>query len=273
MLDIQPILDVIARLDRRTQVASERDAAAWADVPVALRDRAFFSARVTQADLLAEMQRRLSDSVAMRTETTATGQQAFVDRSSFIGDMRKLVLDLDLSDGSGELTDLASAKRLGLVFDQNTREAFGFARAKSANSAGALAAFPAQELVRVESRTVPRDWASIWATAGGRFYGGRMIALTTDPIWTDISRFGNPWPPFDYGSGMGVIQIDRDEAVALGVIAEDEQVEPVDYPGFNDQLEVVDDLPPAMRDALVGSFDGQLVAADGKLRWQRGGQS
>jgi hypothetical protein len=40
--------------------------------------------------------------------------------------------------------------------------------------------------------------------AGGQIFGGRMIALKSDPIWTAISAFGTPYPPFDYNSGMWV---------------------------------------------------------------------
>lgn len=39
-----------------------------------------------------------------------------------------------------------------------------------------------------------------------------MIALKSDRVWTNFSRFGRPYPPSDFGSGMGVEDIDRDEA-------------------------------------------------------------
>ena len=56
-----------------------------------------------------------------------------------------------------------------------------------------------------------------WEAAGGQFTNGRMAALKTDPIRAAISRFGDPFPPFDYGSDMGLRDIDREEAEALGL--------------------------------------------------------
>ena len=38
-----------------------------------------------------------------------------------------------------------------------------------------------------------------------------MVALKEDPVWTRISRFGQPWPPFDFNSGMGVEDVSHDE--------------------------------------------------------------
>ena len=48
-----------------------------------------------------------------------------------------------------------------------------------------------------------------------------MVALLGDPVWTRISRFGLPYPPFDYGSGMAVRPVSRRECVRLGLIGDD----------------------------------------------------
>ena len=37
-----------------------------------------------------------------------------------------------------------------------------------------------------------------------------------------LSIFGEPFPPFDWGSGMGVMDVSRKEAIALGLITEEE---------------------------------------------------
>src|SRR5690606_30698537 len=85
---------------------------------------------------------------------------------------------------------------------------------------------PAQELVRFESREVPREWQERWTRAGGRLFGGRMIALKNDGIWERISRFGHPYPPFDFNSGMGVEDVTREEAMELGLIDLNTRVQP-----------------------------------------------
>lgn len=263
-----PIADAIAKLDRRTPVGSTLRSAEWAEVPLALRDRAFFSATLTNAQVLSEAKRRLSDAVALRTETLPNGKQAFVDRSSFIGDLRKLVTDLGLSDGSGGLTDLASQRRLGLIFDQNTQEAYGYARAKAGQSDGALAAYPAQELIRIEDRQKPRDWRQRWVAAGGRLFGDRMVALKTDPVWAKLSRFGTPWAPFDFGSGMGLQDVDYDEAIALGLLQEGE-LPKASLPEYNAKLEAsAQDLDPATVQQLQAQFGDTLLEHHGKLKWE-----
>ena len=61
-------------------------------------------------------------------------------------------------------------------------------------------------------------WQNRWKNAGGKFHGGRMIALKDDPVWTKLSAFGTPYPPFDWGSGMGVRDIDRKTAIDLKLI-------------------------------------------------------
>ena len=48
-----------------------------------------------------------------------------------------------------------------------------------------------------------------------------MIALKTDPVWERLSVFGHPFPPFDWGSGMGVVDVDRKTAIELGLVTDE----------------------------------------------------
>ena len=45
-----------------------------------------------------------------------------------------------------------------------------------------------------------------------------MIATKDDPIWTRLSRFNRPYPPFDFEDDMTVDDVSRREAESLGVI-------------------------------------------------------
>lgn len=194
--------------------------AEWEEVDAAIRQHYFWSAQQTQLDAVQKMQELVAKSLTM-----ATGEgEATMDKSKFIADMREY-LGSPAGD-SGELTDINSRKRLGLIYDFNREQANEYGRAKVGNTPAILRAFPCQELVRVMSRRVPRDWQSRWVEAGGSLYGGRMIARKDDPIWADISRFSTPYPPFDYQSGMGVRDVGRREAIRLGVIEADENVTP-----------------------------------------------
>jgi hypothetical protein len=149
------------------------------------------------------------------------------------------------------------------------QEAFGFARAKAGQSEGALAAFPAQELIRIEDRQKPRgDWPDRFVAAGGRLVSGRMVALKTADVWAKLSRFGTPWPPFDFGSGMGVQDVDYDEAVALGLLQEGQLPEP-SLPAFNSALQATaQDLDPATVQQLQVQFGDTLIEHGGRLKWE-----
>ena len=133
---------------------------------------------------------------------------------------------------------------------------------------GGLDLWPAQELVRVFARRVPRGtWKQRWAEAGGQLYGGRMIALKTSPVWVNISRFQQPYPPYDFGSGMGVVDIDREEAVRLGLLKETEALTP-ETPPFPDMAEArLPDLEamPALREAILRVMGDGARFEDGVL--------
>jgi hypothetical protein len=88
-----------------------------------------------------------------------------------------------------------------------------------------LAIWPAQELVRYSPSFVYRDWKNRWTMAGGQLYEGRMVALKDSKVWQRLGdpnlfadALGNPFPPFAFNSGMGVLNIDREEALRLGVM-------------------------------------------------------
>lgn len=150
----------------------------------------------------------------------ALKQKRFSGRAEFIKEMRKLLGFPETHDFGFKFdpTELSTDRRLRLIYDTQ------FARAKSQLqrqddiAQGTFEKFPAFELVRDEVRKRPRKWKNRWTDAGGKLYGGRMIALVDDPIWAKISRWGNPLPPFDYNSGMGFKRISLREAEEIGLI-------------------------------------------------------
>lgn len=263
LAQIAPLDEAVKKFGARSVVASKLRTAEWEKVPLHLRERALFSAGVDHARFLSTTQQKLKDAIGLRREQVARGE-AVVDRSSFIGSLRRLAITEGLGTGKGGLTDVASRARLGLIFDTQLRMAQGFAQRKIAIDPDVLDAFPAQELVREEDRKVPRDWESRWTAAGGELVNGRMVALKTDPVWTKISRFGTPWPPFDFGSGMGLDDVSRAEAEQLGLIEPGEPVVAEDE-YFNKEL-----AAPAENvdvDFLKAAFGDQVRIKDGKAEW------
>ena len=213
---------------RKSLVASGLSADEWAALSAGIRDRAFFSSRVESVRFLDTCRTRIAELLANAPAGPAAspdGRTAFdrpiTSRARVVSDIMRAARECGISTGTGRLSDPGSEARANVIIDTNAGLAAGRVRAEIANTYGARLAFPAQELVRIEEREKPRDWRRRWTAAGGRLYAGRMVALKGAPVWVAISRFGVPYPPFDFNSGMGVENVSYDEAVALGVIDDD----------------------------------------------------
>lgn len=195
---------------------------------------ASFSARVTKADFVGRAVDLVNQIVDPLLHPQESG--AYMNKAK-ARELLKEALSAMGYDATaegvvpGSLRDLSSDGRLNLIIDTNAEMISAQARAVQGNDETVLDAYPCKELVRVSnfsavSRGTARDWPQRWRDGGGQFYGGgRMIARKDDPVWTDraFSRFGNPYEPFDYNSGMGTREISRTEAIALGVMAANER--------------------------------------------------
>ena len=63
-----PLPEAVEKLSAKTVVGSVLRTAEWAQIPVELRDSAFFSAGVTSAQLLQSMKDRLETAISMGRE-------------------------------------------------------------------------------------------------------------------------------------------------------------------------------------------------------------
>ncbi len=254
------------RILARSLAASPMKSADWGSVQAGLRDRAFFSATVDDARRLAAMREACAK--------VASGEMSDSDARASIRRALEQTGYAPEAGKEGGLQDLSSQRRLDLIIKTNVDEAHGYVRYCSSMEESALAATPCQELIRLQSRKAPRDWEARWRDAGGELYGGRMIALKTAEIWTRISRFGHPWPPFDFGSGMGVAPVGRREAIRYGVISPDDPPpSPPAMPDFNEGL--AERLPEGREketDKLLRDAFGAQVSIDGDnmARWNAG---
>ncbi len=268
-IDFSPLAEAVARMKRKTPVARALSSQEWSEVPRELRERAFWTANFASADLLHLMHDKLTTALELGREQVANGER-YVSRSSFIGDMKEALASagyIPMPGEEGTIKDHSSRGRLGLIYDINTQMAAGFAGWKAGQDQGVLDAFPAQELYRQASRKIPRKWHLRWAEHGGREYGGRMIALKNDPIWMAISAFQNPYPPFDYNSGMGIRNVARSEAIRLGVMTAQQTVHR-EGRGFNDGLSGnVERFSPDLLKELARDFGNTVRLRDGQLEY------
>ena len=189
--------------------------------------RSIFSARMESAHYLKRLREVCTQLL--------TGQK---DKASAIADLGSLLEQMGHTADYGTLTNPASERRLQLILDTQTQMAASVARLQS-QTPDTVYFTPAWELIRFEPRRVPRpDWRERWNAAGESvgwdgaasfrgITGDRMIALKSSPIWAALGAgtggytdaLGNPYPPFAYSSGLDWIGIDRDECIALGLVA------------------------------------------------------
>jgi hypothetical protein len=257
---ILPFAEALDAREIKRLLPTELRTALLDEIPAQLRERAMFSAGVVQAEKLQDMSDMIDELLAGR-----------IDRATARTELRRRFGTLGEGMDETDLTDLRTDTRLNLILDTNVQMAQGYGAWKQGQEPAILDAWPAQELVRVSDARVPRNWPTRWAEAGGRFFGDRMIALKNDPIWTRISRFGLPYPPFDFGSGMDVTDVDRETAIEAGLIDENTELLPQDR-DFNTDLQAAPDVrEQSLRTALAEAMQGLAAFdAEGVLRFTGG---
>ncbi|HMP84143.1 MAG TPA: hypothetical protein PKA41_15710, partial [Verrucomicrobiota bacterium] len=265
----RPIAAAVLHASEKTPVGSALRSAEWAEMPLALREQAQFSAGLESARVLGRIQTGLLGILSGSRNEFGVIE----DRSKLIADITRLAakegLRPDDPDLVGTVQDITSERRAELIYEMQTGQAYGRANFKAGMDEDVLNAAPAWELVRVEARKEPRDWKFRWHEAGGRFWGGeRMIALKTDPVWQNLSRFGTRWPPFDFNSGMGVEDVLRGECIRLGLISPNTRLVPVDA---NAVIKAsVKDIGPELRNVLREHFGDQIAIDGDTVQWKGG---
>lgn len=214
---------------QKIPMPSGMSAADWELIAPKIRERAFFSARVEEERIINELKRQVLALV-----------KGEISPSEFRRDMRSYLarIGYDPGDDAGTVKDLYTQKRLDLILETNRRMARGCFQRMQTTTEDALAEFPADRLVRAYHRNFPRDWDTRWNEAAqlvnyeGVYRGNDKIALKSSPIWSAISRFGLPYPPFDYNSGMSVLGVSIDECLAIGLVKPDDPPQVIPPPNL-----------------------------------------
>ena len=264
-------------LAAKVPVASEMRSAQWSAVPTWVRERAYFMAAVDRAAVLDGFQEAVAG--------MERGELSLAEARKRI----RSVLDrhgYEAEPGEeGTIKDLRAMHRQNVALETNLLQVQGFSR--WARQQATLADWPAQQLVRERMATAPRNWGAgdpqnaatkeletRWTraiaetTQDGATGPERMVALVNHPVWAALSRFGTPYPPFDFNSGMGIEPIDAEEAEELGILpGEDaseehkEMMKPRDV-SLNETLEAA----PEIRTQAVRTELAEHV--QGLARWE-----
>lgn len=255
--DASSFLEAVQSLKVKQKLPTNLSSEDLAKLSVELRERALFSAKTENAYYLQKIDDVLSAIIDAKLDLATARLR-----------LKEALIQISYEpepDKRGSIQDLSSDIRLNLVLQTNVEMAQGYGQWVQGQDPTILDEFPAQEFTRIESRVAERhDWTRRWAAAGGEFFTGRMIALKNSSVWTKLSRFGLPYSPFDFNSGMGVIDVDREEVVSLGLLSENQTLQPQSR-GFNDNLKASAEVfSKGLKEAL--KQDPKLKIKDGVLK-------
>ena len=204
-------------VSRKVNAPSEMRSREWRRVDAQLRERAFFMAGVANAKELQKWRNVVERVIggAMSAGQAREEMRRYLEK---IGYRAEPGLE-------GTIKDRSTVQRMKVSIDTNVAMARGWAQRQE--MLGDVLS-PGQELYRRRNSRVPRNWAQRWREAAeavgwdGVARDGQMIALVTSPIWVELSAFDNPYPPFDYNSGMRVRPVDFEVCEELGLVSPDD---------------------------------------------------
>ena len=153
-----PFAEAIRKLSDQSVVGSTWSASEWNDLPVELRENAFFSSRIESAQFLQRAQDAIGDFLAGNQTMAANGELMLAtgSRAAFVEQMRKFLATEGVTRTTGDIHDITSEKRLGLIFDIKTRQAQDFGYWLQGMNPDLLNAYPAMRFIRVQEVKEPR---------------------------------------------------------------------------------------------------------------------
>lgn len=242
---------------QKLSIPSELRSAEWNTVDAWLKERSFFMASVASSEQLQAFRSQVSRILEGRSSLTESRKE-----------LRGILADQGYNPQTGlegTIKDLRTPARMDVALRTNVEMAQGWAQLQQFK--GDIM-HPALRLIRIAQARQPRDWGKRWDDAYTKVGGeGAMqhewVALTTSPIWRALSRFGNPYPPFDYNSSMWTEPVDLDEAMALGLITPDneeavkEEISNTPLPSLNEDVACTPKISEqALRKALADALQG-----------------
>jgi hypothetical protein len=268
----QPFAEAVQKLGSRTPIARSLSSSQWADVPVDLRERAFLSAHIEDIRFLDRVQTALFDFLTGARETLPDGSTALRvgSRAQFVELMRRAAIEEGIPvppEWRGTIRDVTAESRLNLIFDVQTKAAQSYGAWRQAMDPAVLNEFPADRFIREIDVAQPRP-VHIQNTG--------VVRLKTDlSFWVTMNSpsfggFGVPWGPWGFNSGMGVEDVDRDEAESLGLLKPGDRLQPVEQQ-FNEGLKAsTRNISPELRAWLRDKLGDQAVFDGDDVRWASG---
>lgn len=276
--------EAIKKLKSRKEIASRLTSKQWAELSSAIRDRSFFSSRVASARFLSYAKKQLVDFLEGKTEDVFSpeGMPSKAFKVGGRADFVKLIQDLALEEGMGdplpnglgrgqrglipEITDLATNRRLKLIYDANIQSAYGYANFEASVDPSVTNAYPAWRFVRVGWVETPRPLH--------QQNEGQVRLKDDTKFWLemnnkDIGGFQVPHGPWGFNSQMDVEEVGRREAVSLGLIKKDEKIKSPKS-AFNKKLSVnKDSMDSGIFKKLRKALGKSMKLKGNKLLWAK----
>lgn len=264
------------KLGSKSVIGSQLNSSEWRDVPAWLRESGFFSSRVESARFLQSMKDFLGDFLDGAKEQVTTADGSVVtklkvgSKADFVQAARNEALRLGLGaavppNKRGGLEDITSQRRLELIFEVQTRSAKEFGNWKQGMQADVLNEFPAWRFIREQDVTRERTVHTL--------NEGQVRLKTDNEFWLAMNSptfggFGVPWGPWGFNSGMGVEDVDRDEAESLELIAPGQTLQPNDQ-SFLDGLKAgTKSLDPDIKRWLTDQLGDKIEETPDEIRWK-----
>lgn len=265
---VRPIkfAEAIKKIGDKTPLGTTLNSSEWSQVPVAIRERAFFSSTVESVRFLQRARNQIEDFLAANRETLPDGTTMLKmgSRAQFAKEMSAFAVNegigpVDPKD-KGTIKDITSEKRLGLIFDVQIRQSQDYGYWKQGQDPDVLNEFPAQRFIRVIDVEHARSDHSQ--------YEGQVRLKSDIEFWIGINKdFGVPWGPWGWGCGHDVEDVDRDEAESLGLIQPGEKVQPVEK-DLNERLEAsTARLDDDLSEQLLKQLGNKVVLDGDRLKW------
>lgn len=262
-------MKAINYFDAQTNVPTELRTREMELLPTSVKERAHWSAGVTNAEVL-----QLMDDVRRKELTGEYSRQESMKALR----MGLKAMGYKPEPGTeGTIKDLLSSRRQGVYLETNLAMAAGWKNWSKQQAA--LKFYPAVRLVRLVEKKDYRDWVSRWneARAATREEGAEMalktwgmrpgekgpMCLLNHPLLLELSRFKLPYDPLDYGTGIRMQVVSWKEAEDAGII--EDGVEDMLMPqvrSINDALQM---KPDVRDDKLRTQLDKHLK---GFGQWQ-----
>lgn len=274
----------IERLKARKEIASHLNTKQWADVPAALRDRAFFSSRVASARFLHSAKRMLQAFLDGEREEviTPSGEKIMAlksaSRAQFVKQMHEFAISEGMGDplpeGTGfqdqsviqQNTNIRSPRRLGLIFETNLRSSYGYGNFEASVDPDVTDAYPAWRFIRTGVVKEPRPLHKQNEGAVRRKDDVKFWLKMNDPA---IGGLGVPHGPWGFNSQMDVQEVSRREAMKLGLIKSDERIKSPKAE-FNKQLSLdASRIEPGVFGKLKKALGKNVKMEGWKLKWAK----